>query len=265
MSKRERITAGQRAAEPYPKLEQVLNRRQLAQHLSGGIVKAATHPVLPLIVYNYTSLCERRRTWDGVTTVTRGLVRDNKGFVVARPFQKFFGHEEKKTSALRAVRWTDEWYAVEKVDGTMITASNYHGHLMLATRGSFDAWQLGRVRALWPQGVLPEAGTTWVLEYVGPENRIVVEYGHEAVYGLAVLDNWSGADRFSDMGAMWKAGFLEPQRYSAGSVGELLKLCAQDGSAEGFVAVWPRSNGPSGRLKVKHPAYLSAIDHSRRR
>ena len=216
MSKSDRITATQRTLEPYPKLEQVLNRRTLQRHLSAAIVKAATHPTLPLYVYNYTSLCERRRTWDGVTTVTRGLVRDNKGLVIARPFQKFFGAEEKKTSALRAIRWTDEWYAAEKLDGTMITASNYFGHLLLATRGSFDAWQLARARALWPNNVLPEPGVTWVLEYVGPGNRIVVHYPEEKLYALGVIDNYTGTDLFDDLESLYSHGFFRPQRASQG-------------------------------------------------
>jgi RNA ligase len=255
MSKQAKIQARQRNLQPYPQLSDVLNRKVLERHLGSGVVKATTHPNLPLIVYNYTGLCERRRAWDGVTTLTRGLVRDNKGLVVARPFQKFFGWGQKTTSALRAVRWSDEWYAMEKVDGTMVTATNYQGQLVLATRGSFDAWQMGRAYALWPVGLLPEPGVTWVLEYVGPENRIVVVYAEEALYALGVIDNWDGQDDFVGLKELWQSGFAEPAHYEADSPEELLKLCAGDGTAEGFVVVWPRRKGPSGRLKVKHPAY----------
>jgi RNA ligase len=258
MSKQDKIDAKRRLANPYPHLDLVLNRKVLDRHLGSGIVRATPHERGGLIVYNYSGLCERRRSWDGVTCVTRGLVRDNKGFVIARPFQKFFGWGQKTTSALRAVRWTDEWYALEKLDGTMLTASNYHGQLLVATRGSFDAWQIARALAIWPDGLVPPAGVTWVIEYVSPDNQIVVKYDCDELDALGVINNWDGADDFGSLEQLWSAGFSRPTRYVADSPDQLLGLCADDGSAEGFVAVWPRKGRPSGRLKVKHPAYIEA-------
>jgi RNA ligase len=258
MSKQDKIEARRRASNPYPQLSSILNPKVLRRHVDAGIVKATPHDRGGLVVFNYTGLCERRRCWDGVTCVTRGLVRDSKGLVIARPFQKFFGWGQKTTSALRAVRWTDEWYALEKLDGTMVTASNHHGELLLATRGSFDAWQLERVAAIWPDGLLPAPGVTWVLEYVGPDNQIVVRYDEEQLYALGVISNWDGSDDFSALAELWQCGFSAPAHYEADGPDALLKLCANDGSAEGFVVIWPRKGRPSGRLKVKHPAYIEA-------
>lgn len=243
------------SASTYPNINDTLNTKVLRRHLSSGLVVAGTHDVLPLLVYDYTALCERRHSWDQVTTTCRGLVRDNKGLVVARPFQKFSGWGQKSTSALRATRWSDDWYAVEKLDGTMVTASNYYGHLLLATRRTFDAWQLARVKALWPKGALPEPGTTWVIEYVGPENRIVIEYPEEALYAIGAIDNHSGADLDSVLGGLYGSGFAEPKRYEASGPEDLLKRENNDAKHEGYVVVWPRKNAPSGRLKVKYPSY----------
>jgi hypothetical protein len=253
MSKRDRMLAQQRMREPYPRLNDILNRRTLDRHLAKGFVKAATHPSLPLIVYDYTSLCERRRVWDGVTTVTRGLVRDNKGLVIGRPFQKFFGWQQKSTSAVRSVSFADHWYATEKLDGTMIVAGNYKGMLVLSTRANLDAWQLRNARRLWPSGVIPDPGMTYVLEYVGPDNKIVVPYDTERLILLAVIDNWTGAD--CD-GAYEKLAtvFPTPQRFEASSPEQLLNT-RHSGLHEGFVLVWPRRNKPSGRLKLKFPEW----------
>jgi RNA ligase len=249
----------------YPSLGDVVNTKVLRRHLSSGLIVAGTHDVLPLWVYDYTALCERRRSWDQVTTTCRGLVRDNKGLVVARPFQKFLGWGQKSTSALRATRWSDHWYATEKVDGTMITASNYHGHLLLATRRTFDAWQLSRVRELWPAGLLPDMGTTWVLEYVGPENRIVVFYPDEALYGIGAIDNTTGADLATVLTEMHRSGFRAPKLYEAAGPEDLLKLENNDARHEGFVVVWLRKGAPSGRLKVKYPSYNAVHSAARTR
>jgi hypothetical protein len=249
----------------YPALADVIDTRVLRRHLSSGLIKAATHDVLPLWVYDYTALCERRRAWDPVTITCRGLIRDNKGLVVARPFQKFLGWGEKTTSALRATRWTNNWYAVEKIDGTMITASNYHGHLLLATRRTFDAWQIPRVRALWPVGLLPDQGVTWVLEYVGPKNQIVVHYPNEALYAIGAIDNVTGADLDTLLADLHQSGFQAPRLYEATGPEDLLKREKNDAAHEGFVVVWPRKNTPSGRLKVKYPSYNVAHTSARER
>jgi hypothetical protein len=241
---------------PYPRLDDILNRKVLDSHLAKGFVKAGTHPSLPLAVYDYTSLCERRRVWDGVTTITRGLVRDNKGLVIGRPFQKFFGWKQKSTSAIRSVSFADDWYATEKFDGTMIVASNCEGTPILSTRRTFDAWQLQNARRLWPSGVIPDPGITYVLEYVGPDNRIVVPYSTERLVLLAVIDNWTGADCIGVYEELATV-FPIPERFEASSPEQLLHN-QPPGLHEGFVLVWPRRNKPSGRLKVKFPEWAKA-------
>lgn len=50
----------------------------------------ARHPTLPLTVYNYTNSCQYTRAWTPVTTAARGLVVDDAGNVIARPWAKFF-------------------------------------------------------------------------------------------------------------------------------------------------------------------------------
>lgn len=238
------------ALEPNPNLDDILNRKNLERHITNGIVKVATHPTLPLYLYDYSSLCERRSAWDGVTIQTRGLMRDNKGVVVARPFQKFFSYGGKSTSAVSAFRWTDDWYATEKVDGSMIIAAQYEGELVLSTRGSFDAWQIDAALRIWPKSLIPRLGQTWVLEYVAPENRIVIEYPEPRLYFLGGIDNWTGADVPQDT-----SGFWTPKMYGAETVDELLKQEKNDGLREGFVVVSPRTDRPSPRLKVKYSAY----------
>lgn len=256
MSKAEKIQLKKRmAAEPNPKLDDILNRKQLDRHIANQIVKVATHPTLPLYLYDYTSLCERRDKWDGVTVTTRGLLRDNKGTVIGRPFQKFFSWGGKSTSAVPGFRWADDWYGVEKVDGTMIVASQFEGQLVLTTRASFDAWQIAAARKLWPEGLLPPVGITWMLEYCGPDNQIVIEYDKPTLYFLGAINNWTGEDCLP--GAFDRIENLATPRtfMSVETVEELQRQMNNDGTVEGFVVVAPRPGRPSPRLKVKYAAY----------
>lgn len=254
MSKQDKILAKRMQTELNPRLDDVLNRKVLDQHLNRGTVKVATHPTLPLYLYDYSSLCERRSAWDNVTIQTRGLLRDNKGVLIARPMRKFFSYGGKSTSALRAPRWTDFFYATEKIDGTMLVASNFDGQLVLTTRASFDAWQIAEALKIWPEGVVPPIGETWVLEFVSPENRIVIEYDKPELFLLTVIDNWTGEEDGGNFNRV-STNFSVPQMYNGEYADEILKKGRNDGSMEGFVVTWPAVGKPPLRLKLKYDAY----------
>jgi RNA ligase len=74
----------------------------LNKYYDDGLVQKQVHPTLPLTIWNYTpktqygELYNNYIFWDDVTLQCRGLVTDDKGNVVARPFKKFFNTEEKQ-------------------------------------------------------------------------------------------------------------------------------------------------------------------------
>jgi hypothetical protein len=255
MSKADKIAARRRSKLLYPTVDDVINHKTLTRHIHAGLITDTPHDRLPVRVHNYTAACERRRVWDQTTITCRGLIRDNKQRVIARPMQKFFTWGHKTTSAVRAVRFTDPFVAYEKLDGTMITASNLDGQLLLATRGSFDAWQLTDAARLWPADALPDPGTTWVLEHVGPDNQIVVPYDTARNVLLAVVDNHTGADLTDVRDSLWGDVFDAPRFITVDTPEALIAAC--DGVEEGWVCEWVRPGKPSGRLKVKNPAWLA--------
>lgn len=260
MSKQDKIRAARRRVDPYPRLDDVCNRKRLDGHLSRDVVRAATHDRLPLWVYNYTSRCERNRMWDQVTVTCRGLVRDNRQRVIARPFQKCFGWGQRSSSAVRSVRFDEPYTAYAKLDGTLIVAANFDGELLLTTRGSFDDWRLERAAALWPHPLRPEPGETWLCEFTAPDNQIVTVYDTEQLWLLGVVDNWTGADRpdrFAEVSS--SAGFaLPPQLTGVVLAPEQLVARSEGVGFEGWVCVWYRSKRPAGRLKVKNPEWVAA-------
>ena len=70
--------------------------RTLEKYYEDGLLYKQTHPTLPLTIWNYTPKVQYENTWDEITLQCRGLVTDDNGNVVARPFKKFFNIEEGK-------------------------------------------------------------------------------------------------------------------------------------------------------------------------
>ncbi|MEU6261840.1 RNA ligase [Saccharopolyspora shandongensis] len=108
----------------------------------------------------------------------RGLIVDRDDRLVARPWAKFFNHNQSEAGALdldAPVEVTD------KLDGSLgIVFRDAAGELRVATRGSFESEQALHatdvLRARYPDTTLT-AGVTPLIEIVFPANRIVVDYG----------------------------------------------------------------------------------------
>ncbi|GAA2599217.1 hypothetical protein GCM10010399_32450 [Dactylosporangium fulvum] len=67
----------------------------LADMVSGGYVRTQHHPSLPLLIHNYTEKAQYENVWNAATLACRGLVVSaTTGEVLARPFAKFFNHNQ---------------------------------------------------------------------------------------------------------------------------------------------------------------------------
>jgi RNA ligase len=95
-----------------------------------------------LTIWNYSEKVQYENLWDEITLQTRGLVTDNEGNVVARPFKKFFNLEEGKHTP------TSDFEVFEKMDGSCIILFNYEGEWVFASRGSFTSEQAIKAKEL---------------------------------------------------------------------------------------------------------------------
>jgi RNA ligase len=107
----------------------------LNQYYEDGLLYKQTHPTLPLTIWNYTPEVQYGQLWDEITLQCRGLIVDNEGNVVARPFKKFFNTEEGKHTP------TPEFEVFEKMDGSLGILFYYQKEWVFATRGSFTSDQ----------------------------------------------------------------------------------------------------------------------------
>ena len=115
---------------------------KLNEYFEKGLVYKQVHPTLPLTIWNYTEKVRYEGLWDEITLQTRGLVTDNEGNVVARPFKKFFNIEEGKFEP------TEEFEVYEKMDGSLGIVFWYQGQWVVATRGSFTSDQAIKAKEL---------------------------------------------------------------------------------------------------------------------
>ena len=153
----------------------------LSHYLDGDWVVSQRHPTLPLTIYNYSRQTQYNGVWNEVTTKCRGLVLDDEGNVIARPFPKFFNYEEHIAEGSKLPPIPNETFEVfEKMDGSLGIFFHYAGEWHMATRGSFTSEQaIKGMEIAKKEGLLRKAvpGFTYLFEIIYPENRIVCEYG----------------------------------------------------------------------------------------
>ena len=165
------------------------------KYVEDGLVVRQNHPEYPISIYNYSRMCQYEGKWDDITLACRGLVLDNEGNVLAKPFPKFFNYEELEGMTFRPSKIPNESFDVfEKMDGSLGILFNYEGEWIMATRGSFTSDQA--VRGMEMLLKLPyerlNEGCTYLFEIIYKENRIVVDYDYEDLVLLGIVDNADG-------------------------------------------------------------------------
>lgn len=176
----------------------------LKAHVDAGNVSVNEHPAGRLRIYNYTPKVQYDRLWDEVTMWCRGLILDDMGYVVARPFPKFFNwgelDEEKQTELYKRASGGETVYVENKFDGSLgiLYPHPVTREPQMATRGSFTSeqaqWANEWIAERHPRGSYPfPSSITFLGEIIYPENRIVVDYGGwRGIVHLATINNSTG-------------------------------------------------------------------------
>lgn len=145
-----------------------------------------------LTQWTYTQQCTYTGAWNLFTKIARGIIVDHER-IVALPFPKFFGIKENKTEIPDL-----PFECYEKVDGSLIIVYHYNGRWETATKGSFNSDQAIAARKflLENRNILDSLryNNTYLFEYVGPTNKIVVNYTKEDLILLGVYCNIDGEE-----------------------------------------------------------------------
>lgn len=219
----------------------------LNQYQSQGLLYQQVHPTLPLSIWNYSEKVQYDSLWDDITLSCRGLVTDDKGNVVARPFRKFFNIEEEKHTP------TEQFQVFEKMDGSLGILFFYGDEWVFASRGSFTSDQALKFKEIFTKKYKTShlyTPNTYLFEIIYPENRIVVDYGNiEDVVLLGEINTESGDEL--DLNHYTNSIFNVVKEYNGIKDYSSLKSLV-DNNAEGFVVRF--SNGD--RMKIKGEEYL---------
>jgi RNA ligase len=166
-------------------------QQELDERVATGAVKRTRNAALGLTIYTYSQACVYDRLWDDVTMQARGLIFDDNGKLVARPFPKFFNYGEMSINIPH-----EPFQVFEKLDGSLGIVFYHDGRWRCATKGSLDSEQ-----SRWAEGWLSQRDLsclnpviTYLFEIIYPENRIVVRYNDSGLRGLAAYYTESGVE-----------------------------------------------------------------------
>jgi len=163
----------------------------LNDYVKRGLISKQNHSQFPLSIYTYTRVCQYDRIWDDITMQCRGLILDNEGNVVAKPFPKFFNYDEHDKSEIP----NEPFEVYEKLDGSLGIIYHYNNEWHIATKGDFHSEQAIKGKKLLDKsntkyGLIP--GWSYLVEIIYSDNRIIVDYGDEeklVVLGCYNIEN----------------------------------------------------------------------------
>lgn len=245
-----------------------------------GYLTIGRHPEFPLNIANYSHKCQFEKRWDDITMMCRGLIYDDEGTIVARPFKKFFNIGESFIPNCPSPELPEEEFIVyDKVDGSLGILYWWNDKPYIATRGSFQSDQSKEGQKILDEHIahddrngkefmktlrfFRDEGFTPLFEIVYPENRIVVDYGgkRQLVF-LGYVDIESGQS-FRVNGADLQL-FVFPSTSEGetcncidvvkvfDNIADLGQLPNNVQNAEGYVIFYP---GIDYRVKLKHDEY----------
>lgn len=234
-------------------LARSLSYAELLEGLKGeierGFVNMQTSGDLRL--FTYSRSCAYERAWNPVNELARGLILDvSAKAIVATPFPKFFNHGERADTIPDLAFET-----FEKIDGSLIIIYWHDGEWRTATKGSFGSDQARAALSFLTRDVqaMLVRGTTYLAEYVGPSNRIVIAYPkHELVLLGAYREDGIEETRFDLTDLAYRLGWKIAPAHSYNSISDLLATAGMlPATSEGFVLRF--SNGH--RIKIKGDEY----------
>jgi RNA ligase len=239
--------------------KELLNK--LDELVKGGYLRKATSDCGKLVTYNYTDHCVYEKYWNEYTLNARGTVYElETGKVVARAFPKFFNFGELETSKQRNILKQKDFYAFEKMDGSLGVIYFYDGKWRVNTRGSFSSDQAMEGQKMLDSGKyathLMDTDFTYLVEIIYPENRIIVDYGNNReLVMLAIIDTQTGKEL--SPGAMQQKasalGFKFAEPHGFDSIEQVMEDSESLGKfEEGYVVLF--NNGE--RVKFKSKEYL---------
>ncbi|OCA80572.1 hypothetical protein BBH99_00270 [Chryseobacterium contaminans] len=104
--------------------------------LSLGYIYKVKHPIFPLWLYNITRKCKLYKNWNYTTLSCRGLILDDSGKIIARPFKKFFEKKDIYPEILDVLPISNR--KRNKLDGGLGIMYKYKNYYHLCSKNNFN-------------------------------------------------------------------------------------------------------------------------------
>lgn len=200
-------------------------------------------------LFCYTQRATYERAWDRFTTMARGLILDRKReCVVATPFEKFWNYGERDQPIPDL-----SFEILEKLDGSLAIIWHDGQEWRCCTKGSFDSEQAKAARGWLRDTSALRCGSTYLAEWVAPENRIVISYDKPELVLLAVFDEEGREQSYPQLEeTAARLGWRLASRHDFASIVDLVAHAGTlPATEEGFVLrFWDGL-----RLKIKGEEY----------
>jgi len=211
------------------------------------------------IVINYNvqfpdTFSREHKGWE-IRRECRGLIFDSQGELISRPFHKFFNVNEMPETHENNIPLSNPHLLMEKMDGSMVRPFMVGDTMRLGTKMgvtdvSIEAEQYAN-EEFWKHASFDMlVGTTPIFEYVGPTNRIVLDYAEPQLVYLNSRDNSTGI-YFLD--PVWKNTCPVHQEDGISDMKSFIETSRQKKDREGDILFFP---GFGGMVKIKNDWYV---------
>lgn len=235
------------------KYTQLFKQDDLEREIAEGYVRVRKHPTLLLDILNYSEKAQYEQRWNAVTRNCRGLIVDDAGNVVSRPWPKFYNLGEHDGVKLPEINLDAKCVTQDKLDGSLGILFPTSDGPAIATRGSFESdqakWATTWLRENFPDWK-PDPRTTYLFEIVYAANRIVLNYDFEGLVLLGCHDTETYSPRHDALWPGRRVAVLPPR-----SVREALAMPDRD-NAEGVVCT-VGTGANRAMVKLKQEGYLA--------
>lgn len=232
------------------------------EELWNGLIEAEKNGLVSvnkqgnLHMFTYTNECSYSGSWNLFTRAARGIIINSETKeIVALPFPKFFNLSENKDPIPDL-----PFSAYEKLDGSLIVLwwNPFENFWQCSTKGSFSSDQAKMAQSIvngWPNKNVLHQGTTYLMELIGPKNKIVVNYPSDELVmlgGYALEPNSSiDFDYFKQVGEV--LGIRSAKKFGFSSISDLVNKADHEltKDEEGFVVHFENDL----RVKIKSAEY----------
>ena len=164
------------------------------------------HPEKELFIFGYyNGGIDKPNVWNELTKMCRGLIVDNEGNIIERPFEKFWTFRQYMSedtlllSENRIQKLPNIPFKIyEKVDGSMATLYWIDDEPFLATQRSFSSPKAKKATEILHKKYSHTFDKfnkeyTYIFEAIYPETSIFIDYGNqEELYLIGIIEKKTG-------------------------------------------------------------------------